>query len=156
MDREPFPAWPVHDGDVGTPVMTCRCVGFDAPFDKEFLIKLKNRALPFKMRLFDQYGVEFTNTSITPPMIEIDLTPITPNDNISAAPPEAWESVGKGGDGNQFTYNGTKWILKLKTEDFSTPGKYTATVVSGDPKSYLVIPTCTATFSILPADPVGK
>jgi hypothetical protein len=67
----------------------------------------------------------------------------------SAPPPEVLESVGKGDDGNQFSFSGSNWGFNLKTTNFSGTGEYTVTVVSGDPSTYVVSPACEGTFCIM-------
>jgi hypothetical protein len=97
------------------------------------------------MMLIDNDGNSLTNAEIAPPMIQVV---VAADSTDSAPPPEALESVGKGDDGNQFTFNGTKWGFNLKTTNFTGSGKYTVTVVSGNLSAYVVSPTCEGTFYI--------
>jgi len=113
--------------------------------DQPVTLNKRARVLPFNMMLIDNDGNSLTNAEIAPPMIQVV---VATGSTDSAPPPEALESVGKGDDGNQFTFNGTKWGFNLKTTNFTGPGKYTVTVVSGDLSSYIVSPTCEGTFYI--------
>jgi hypothetical protein len=74
---------------------------------------------------------------------------VAPGATDSAPPPESLDAVGNGDDGNQFSYSDMTWGFNLKTSNFSGAGRYTATVVSGDPSSYVVNPTCEGTFYIM-------
>ena len=132
------------------PVPLISCVGsdtgiFDAPLDMPVTVNKRARTLPFNMMLIDEYGNALTDADITPPMIAIK---VTPGDSPSAPPPEELESVGKGDDGNLFTFSGVKWGFNLKTKNFSGAGEYTVTVISSDPSSYVVSPTCEGSFYI--------
>jgi hypothetical protein len=97
------------------------------------------------MIIIDEFGNALSDTDIAPPMIEVD---VAPGANNSAPAPSDLVSVGRGDDGNQFTFSDTKWGFNLKTKNFSGAGKYTARVISGSPLSYEVNPTCVGTFYI--------
>ena len=141
-------AWAVHPGNVGA--LLLGCVGtdsgvFESPMDKPVTVNKRARVLPFNMMLIDENGIEITDTDIAQPVIQIV---VAPGSTDSAPPPEALVSVGKGDDGNQFIYSDSSWSFNLKTSNFSGTGMYTATVISGDPSSYVINPTCEATFYI--------
>ena len=132
------------------PVPLVSCIGadsgiFDSPMDVPVTVNKRARVLPFKMLLVDENGTQLSDADIAPPMIQVV---VAPGATDSAPPPEALDSVGKGDEGNQFSYSDTTWAFNLKTSNFSGSGRYTATVVSSDPSSYVISPTCEGTFYI--------
>jgi len=51
--------------------------------------------------------------------------------------------------GNQFVItNDEKWEFNLGTWNYTAPGTYTISVVSGDETEYVINPTCTAIFVV--------
>jgi hypothetical protein len=130
---------------------TLVCIGsdigiFNAPLDVPVTVNKRARVLPFSMMLVGADGFALTDADIDPPIITIGVTP--GEEPISDDPPLVLESVGKGEDGNLFSFNGMTWGFNLKTKNFTGAGKYTVTVLSGDPLSYVVSPTCVGNFYI--------
>ena len=120
------------------------CSGFEPPMDNLVTVKKKNRVLPLKMTL-DFRSAEVSDIDITAaPVVEIDFTAGNP----TTPPGEELLSAGKGDEGNQFVYTGSKWGFNLQSKNFSGKGTYTITVVSGDPDEYSIAPTCRTTFII--------
>jgi hypothetical protein len=59
-------------------------------------------------------------------------------------------SVGRGGDTNEFVFLLGKWRYYLRVRNYSAPGTYTMTMISGDEADYRVDPTCEAQFVVNP------
>ena len=57
-------------------------------------------------------------------------------------------SAGQGTDGNQFEFDGTTWRFNLKIKNYTAPGTYTVSMVSGDSDEYVIDPVCTGSFVI--------
>lgn len=119
------------------------CVGFEPPLDNGPITVKKNRVLPFKAELLNGDGLPVTD--LTPlPVIQVMFdSGVGPEDLSDDA-----LSAGKGIDGNQFEFDGSKWRFNLSTKNYSTSGTYTVTIVSGDGSAYNISPTCEATFVI--------
>lgn len=125
-------------------VVTCQ--GFLHPFDKPLILKGKGkRAIPVKIVLRDLWGDIMTDAHITPPVVQVSYQPVSgasiPGYEAELLPP------GLSDDGNEFRYNpgSEMWIINLATKQFTSPGTYTVTVVSGD-NSY-VVEGCSQTFT---------
>ena len=125
-------------------VVTCQ--GFLPPFDKPLTLKGKDkRAIPVKMVLRNLMGDIMTDAHITPPVVQVSYRSVSgasiPGYEAELLPP------GLSDDGNEFRYNpgSEMWIINLATKQFTSPGTYTVTVVSGD-NSY-VIEGCSQTFT---------
>lgn len=123
-----------------------RCVGFDPPLHEPVSIRRPNRVLPFRMELFDEDDLFVTDFDVaSAPVVQVTfLGPNPTSDEV----PDVLDSAGKGDDGNQFTFDGSKWGFNLRTKDFSAQGTYEITAVSGNPAEYVIDPTCTAIFVI--------
>jgi len=122
------------------------CVGFDPPMDNGPVKVKKNKVLHLKAELRDEDGTPLTDLDITsPPVIQVDYQSVggvAEDVTDQALPP------GMGTKGNQFKYDGEKWHFNLKTKNYTAPGRYTITMVSGDDCEYIVDPTCTAVLLI--------
>jgi hypothetical protein len=124
------------------------CQGFEPPLNSGPVTVKKNRALPFKARLLGEDGVPASDsTLVASPVIQVLFTPLSggvPIDVSSDAVP-----VGLGTEGNEFVFTpDEKWQFNLKTENYSAPGTYQVTMVSGDLTEYVIEPACGATFVI--------
>lgn len=121
-----------------------RCEGFEAPMDKGTVSVKKNRALPLKAKLIDEDGFEVTDRELmVPPVLQVLFTgPGQPALDVTddAVP------AGLGSDGNQFEFEVDYWRFNLKTKNWDAPGNYSIRMVAGD--SYLIDPTCQASFNI--------
>ena len=53
-------------------------------------------------------------------------------------------------DGNEFEYNPATrlWVYRLRVSDYTSSGRYTVEMESGDPNEYVISKTCTAYFDI--------
>ncbi len=123
------------------------CVVSEAPLDNGPAKIKKNCVLPFRAELFDKSSIPVTDVNIfTPPMIQVIFEPETvavdlTNDALSA---------GKGTEDNQFFFDfaGSKWRFNLKTRNYTSPGTYKVSMVTGDPNEYIIDPVCMAVFCI--------
>jgi len=145
-DNVDFDTWMTTPVDgVCPPPPAYACVGFEPPMDKGAVKVKKNRVLPLKAELLDgEYSV--TDADITaPPVIQVMY-------NSGAGPAvdanDDALSAGFGTEGNEFEFRDGKWQFNLKTKNYSAPGTYTVTMVSGDSSEYIIDPMCTATFVI--------
>ena len=125
------------------------CQGFEPPLADGPVTAKGNRALPLRAELFDQDGVAFTGTDLgAPPVLQvryqsgIDGTPEDVSDQI------LW--VGQGTAGNAFVFSGSKWRFNLKIGNYTAPGTYTMTMISGNGAEYRVEPICEAQFIVNP------
>ena len=119
------------------------CVGFQPPADKPMKVK-KNRVIPLTAELL--YGVTpVIDTELSsPPVVQV----IFDLGEVGEAPVTDLDlPAGKGTDGNVFEFVNGTWKYNLRAKDYSGPGTYIITMVPGD-TSYIIDPTCTATFEI--------
>ena len=123
------------------------CSGFEPPMDKGAVKVKKNRVLPFKAELLDGAGNPLTDADIiAPPVIQVMYDSGEEGDAVDVT--DNALSAGHGTEGNEFEFTGSNWQFNLKTKDYSAPGTYTVTMVSGNEGEYVIEPTCTATFVI--------
>jgi Tol biopolymer transport system component len=138
-----FPDWALIPGT--SPVFSC--VGFESPMDGgPVTVRGKNRALPHKAQLLDDYGVPVTtSTLISPPVIQVLY-----DSGTGGAPIDVTDdalSAGQGSDGNQFVFTDEGyWQFNLKTGNYTAAGTYIITMASGDDGEYQIEPTCEAQF----------
>ena len=123
------------------------CEGFEAPLDGGPVAVRKNRALPFKAELLDENGFALTDQDVAAaPVLQV-----TYNSGIGAPPEDVTDETliaGLGTNGNAFVFQGSRWRFNLKVRNFTAPGTYTATMVSGDGGEYGLAQTCTAQFVV--------
>ncbi len=108
----------------------------------------KNRVLPLRIDLQDENGSPITDLDITsPPAIQVTFAAGT-----QAAEDVTDEalSAGWGTEGNQFEYDISTglWSFNLKTKNYTAPGTYTVSIISGDDAEYKIDSSITATFVI--------
>jgi hypothetical protein len=125
------------------------CVGFEPPLaDGPITVKGK-RALPIKAEVLDEDGAALTDADLSAaPVVQV-----TYQSGIGATPEDVSDQtlwVGQGTIGNAFVFSGSKWKFNLKTGNYTAPGTYTITMVSGDEAEYRVDPTCEAQFVVSP------
>ena len=58
--------------------------------------------------------------------------------------------AGQGSDGNRFQFSGDRWRFNLKVGNYSAPGTYVISMISGDAAEYRVDPSCEAEFVVNP------
>ena len=139
----------VRDGDVAPPQTTLTCEGFDSPMDTHpVTVSGQNRALPLQARLIGSDSSPITDTDIVAaPVVQVLYASGVggdPTDVTDYALP-----AGMGTDGNSFEFTGNlKWQYNLKTKNYSAPGTYTISIVSGDDAEYVINPPCVTSFVI--------
>ena len=108
----------------------------------------KNRALPHKAVLTDSDGYQLTDYDITsPPVIQVEYQ--SNSEEAAADVTSDALSPGNASIGNQFVINQQgEWQFNLVTKNYTSPGLYKVSMVSGDSSEYSIVPTCTSTFSI--------
>jgi hypothetical protein len=135
-------------GQIGTPVETLSCAGFEPPLANGPVKVKGNRALPLKTEIFDADGFAVTDGDLAvPPVVQIWYEFGTPNEDfieVEALP------AGQGDEGNQFVFtDDEKWQFNLKTANYTASGTYTIFMETGDDSEYVfATPTCTAEFVV--------
>ena len=129
-------------------VLGLECAGFEAPLDDGPVTVKKNKVLPLKAELLDSDGFPVTDEDLdAQPVIQVlydsGVGGEEPVDVTEDALP-----AGQGTEGNEFVFSGSKWQFNLKTKNYSAPGTYLISIVSGDEDEYVIAPTCTAEFVI--------
>ena len=123
------------------------CVGFEPPLDSGPVTVKKNRVLPFKAELLDENGFALTDQDLAaPPVLQVLY-----NSGIGEPPMDVTDDAlpaGLGMNGNAFVFQGSKWRFNLKTRNYTAPGTYTATMLTGDGAEYGLAQTCTAQFVV--------
>lgn len=150
MSSWSFPPWASRTGDFpyfasnGPPL---RCVGFGPPLDSGPVTAKKGRAFPFKAELFDADGRIITDLLVgAAPVIQVMFV-----GTDGGAPADVTDqalSVGLATEGNQFVFTDGRWQFNLMTKNYTAPGTYRVSMVSGDSWEYVVDPTCQADFVI--------
>jgi hypothetical protein len=129
------------------PAYACR--GFDSPLAAGPVTVKGPRALPLKARLLDADGFALADDALgAPPVLQVHHQSgvgETPDD----VSPQA-VGVGQGTDGNAFEFSGSRWRFNLKTRNYTAPGIYTLTMISGDETEYRIDPVCEAQFVVNP------
>jgi hypothetical protein len=138
--------------DPYTNVVYFTCIGFEPPMNTteagQPVMARKNRALPLRAKLKDQYDAYVTATDIgTPPVLQVwkGLGTASAMDVTDEA-----LSAGQGTDGNEFyfDYTDTKWHYNLKIKNYSSLGLYTVSMDTGNGAEYMIDPTCVAEFVV--------
>ena len=128
------------------PTVYYSCIGFESPMNRGPVKVHKNRVLPLKAILEDEEGYLVTEVDIiAPPVIQITFQ--TGGEDAEDVTDEAL-FAGQGTDGNQFVFTGSNLQFNLQTKNYSSPGTYTITMVSGDVDEYVIDTTCVAEFVI--------
>jgi hypothetical protein len=124
------------------------CVGFQPPMTVYPVKAKQNRAFPLKMELFDSGGFELTGTDlVAPPVVQVIFTPDNGEPAIDVS--DDVLSSGLGTDGNAFAYTDDGiWQFNLKSKNYSAPGEYLVTAVSGDESDYIFDSACVTSFVI--------
>ena len=124
------------------------CEGFENPISNGPMIVRNNRVLPLKAQLVDPYGIVIIDTDIiSPPFLQVVRV------NNGGEPPidvtSESISAGHGSERNQFVFTSDgKWQFNLMTRNYSAPGTYTISILTGDSTEYGINPSCTATFIV--------
>ena len=130
----------------GPSIRAFSCGGFDPPMDKDAVAVKQNRVLPLKAQLFDENGHPVTNLGgVASPVVQIIYVP-TIGDAVDVTSDSL--PAGQGTAGNQFTFHDGKWQFNLKTMNYTAPGTYKTSMVSGDGSQYTISQTCETSFVI--------
>ncbi|MGH6917330.1 MAG: hypothetical protein ACREJ0_06455, partial [Geminicoccaceae bacterium] len=125
------------------------CVGFEPPLADGPVTVRGNRALPLKAELLDEDGFALTDADLgAAPVVQIDY-----QSGIGAQPEDVSDQAlwaGQGSSGNRFVFSGDRWRFNLKVGNYSAPGTYVISMISGDGAEYAVDPTCEAQFIVNP------
>ncbi len=125
------------------------CVGFEPPMDNPPVTVKKNRALPLKATLFDEFEFLVTDMDVvSPPVLQVIFSSALGDPPIDVT--EDALPAGQSSEGNIFSYDfgSEQWRYNLKTTNYSASGSYTIRLVSGDDDEYIVEPACETTFVI--------
>jgi hypothetical protein len=124
------------------------CSGFDAPMANYPVKAKKNRAFPLKMELSDGEGFAVMGGDlVAPPIVQVIFDPAGDDPAVDIS--DEVVSSGQGSDGNQFVYTDDDiWQFNLKSGNYSAPGLYMVTVISGDETEYTIEPACVTSFEI--------
>jgi hypothetical protein len=123
------------------------CEGFEPPLDGDAVSVKRNRALPFKAELLDENGFALTDQDV----VAAPVLQVTYDSGIGASAVDVTDDAlyaGLGSSGNTFMFQGSRWRYNLKVRNFTAPGTYTATMVTGDGAEYRLPETCTAQFVV--------
>ena len=125
------------------------CSGFEPPMENyPVTVKGKNAALPLKAQLFDSENNLITDFDLeAAPVLQVIFTPSQGGEPLDVS--DQALPAGQGTEGNQFVFTDEgKWQYNLKTKNYSAPGTYTITMVSGDESEYKIEPTCETSFVV--------
>jgi hypothetical protein len=127
---------------------TLTCNGFDAPMNKSTPVRVrKNRVLPLRATLTNDQGQLVDDLGISaPPLVVVEFDDGLGGDSVDVSDDALPGAFGTAG--NQFEFVNGKWVFNLVNENYSAPGTYTASMVSGDSSEYTIDPTCSAQFVI--------
>ena len=121
------------------------CEGFAAPMANFPVKAKKNGVFPLKMKLFDADGFEQTDDLVAAPLVEVIFTATEEVDAVDVSSEVL--GGGHGSDGNQFEFTEDDiWQFNLKSKNYSGPGTYAVTVISGDESAYVIDPLCVTSF----------
>ena len=111
--------------------------------DKPVTVRKKARVLPLKMVCTDEAGNVVTDTDISPPIVQVHKT----GDAADTVPTEEITSAGKGTDGNEFVFDGSKfWHFNLSTKLISATGDYDITALPAGGDILVGAPVANVTF----------
>ncbi|MBL7016885.1 MAG: hypothetical protein ISR84_04930 [Kiritimatiellales bacterium] len=122
--------------------------GFEPPMDNGPVTVKKNRVLPLKVKLLKNDGLLATDLDIlSPPVLQVEFFGVDVADGVDVS--DQALPAGKGSDGNAFSYTDDGvWQFNLKTSNYTAPGTYYITVVSGDAADYVISGAAEASFTI--------
>jgi len=124
------------------------CSGFYNPMADYPVLARKNRVFPLKLELFDRNGFEMSDTDLAkPPVFDVMFIAAGAGEAVDVSG-DAYPT-GKGMEGNQFVFTDEGiWQFNLKSKNYSAPGVYMVTAVSGDESEYSIDPACVTSFEI--------
>lgn len=128
------------------PTLNCEG-GFKAPMAIHPVKAKKNRVFPLKMELFDD-GVEQTDIELVDAPV-VMVTPVSGTGEDGMDVNDGVLSAGHGSDGNQFDFTDDDiWQFNLKSKNYSDPGTYEVSAISGDLEKYVIDSSCKTSFII--------
>jgi len=123
------------------------CLGFENPMGKGPVTVKKNRVLPLKAQLIDQYGGLIIDTDVaSPPVLQVTGKD-SGGSNTDLTNQGLFAGQGTGKKQFVFTDDG-KWQFNLMTKNYSKPGTYSISILTGNSSEYVIEPTCRAIFTI--------
>ncbi|WP_299491290.1 hypothetical protein [uncultured Shewanella sp.] len=142
------------------------CVGFKTPADGKHhkVMKMnKHGVLPLRAKLEDNEGHELGSDEVSAsPVVQVMYTPSVSDVLQAEAVDVSAEVMGVGqankakkdkqsmqpSVGNSFVFKGHKWAFNLNTTQYSAPGLYTVSLVSGNSDEYAVTTPCETAFVV--------
>jgi len=123
------------------------CLGFENPMGKGPVTVKKNRVLPLKAQLIDQYGDLIIDTDVaSPPVLQVTGKD-SGGSNIDLTNEGLFAGQGTVKKQFDFTVEG-RWQFNLMTKNYSDPGTYTISILTGNSSEYVIEPSCRAIFMI--------
>lgn len=125
------------------------CVGFESPMaNGPVKVRGKNRALPLKAELLDDGGAALTDAHLaSTPVLQV-LYDAGQGAGAVDVTDEALPA-GQQTEGNQFIFTTDgKWQYNLSTKNYTAPGTYHLSIVTGDVEEYEISPSCQASFVV--------
>ena len=134
------------EGEVAINALVCS--GFYSPLANYPVMARKNRVFPLKMELFDGDGFGLSDAHLTAaPVVQVLFSADSGGDAVDVTAEVL--SSGQGFDGNQFVFTDDGlWQFNLQSKNYSAPGEYMVTAVSGDDSEYTIDPACVTSFLI--------
>jgi hypothetical protein len=132
----------------GSPVPMLSCVGFENSTNNGRGNAKNIKVLQLKADLVNPDGnIAIGTDIISPPVLHVVMVETGGSTAIDVT--NGAESAGRGTAGKQFVFtSGGEWQFNLMTRNYSTPGTYTVSILTGNIFEYIIQPTCTATFVI--------
>lgn len=132
----------------GSPVPEFSCVGFVNSTNNGRRNAKNIKLLQLKADLVNRDGNIVIGTDISfPPILHVVMVKTGGSTAIDVT--DGALSAGRGTSGNQFVFtSGGEWQFNLMTRNYTTPGTYTISILTGNIFEYIIKPTCTATFVI--------
>ena len=131
-----------------SPFTVLSCVGFENTTNNGSGNVRNIKVLQLEADLVNSDGNIIIGTDIaSPPVLHVVM--VNAGGSTATDVTDIALSAGKRTAGNQFVFtsNGT-WQFNLMTKNYTTPGTYTVSILTGNIFEYVINPTCTATFVI--------
>jgi len=117
------------------PVYSCQ--GFEAPLNAGPVTVRGKRLLPFRADVLGENGLPLDGSAVaTPPLVQVLFVPAGGGTPVDISTGEA------------FAYIDGKWRFDVRGGDYTIPGSYTVSMLTGNGSEYLIQPTCEATFVV--------
>jgi hypothetical protein len=131
-----------------SPVPVFSCVGFENSTNNGRGNARNIKVLQLKADLVNREGNIVIGTDIiSHPVLHVVM--VKTGGSTATDVTDGALSAGRGTAGKQFVFtSGGEWQFNLMTRNYSTPGTYTVSILTGNIFEYIIQPTCTATFVI--------